>query len=252
MKKFFALIFVVFPLIAFGQGTPDITLRFPYTDVAKGQSVTVTWIEADSDTTEYTVKLAGPLLTPARTVGTIDTTTAENITLTIPNDVPAGSGYVIQFVSSNGTAYPSTTFSITGVTNTQIQQPVVAEQPNMPQTQPTTTSPQTTSLIQEIKRIQDEITKKAVPVNQVTISASCITLSSDIGYGAKDTNQKVSVATLQSFLYEKGYLPVKPTGFFGTKTVLAIAKFQKDQSIRLTGMAGPITRGRIQQMTCSQ
>lgn len=253
MKKLFAFALLLFPLLTFGQGTPIITLHFPYTTLAKGQSGIVTWDSVDSDSTEYSVKLAGGSLSSPRAIGTVDTDTVENFTITIPADTPTGSGYLLQFISSNGTIYPSQTFSITGPSSTTQTETVPAQ--NSVQTQLTGTSTATTtamsSLIQELKRMQDEVAKKAATTDQISTTTSCILISSNIGYGAKDTTQKGVVSLVQNFLYEKGYLLTKPTGFVGPKTVSAIIKFQKEKGIRVTGVLGPITRAKIQKITCA-
>lgn len=50
------------------------------------------------------------------------------------------------------------------------------------------------------------------------------------------------VTELQEALYEKGYLKVKPTGYFGRNTQNAVMEFQKDNKLAVDGKAGPLTR----------
>lgn len=59
------------------------------------------------------------------------------------------------------------------------------------------------------------------------------------------------VLTLQNFLFEKGYLKVKPNGFYGPSTFNSVRLFQKDQGLEQTGNAGPLTRSVIKRVTCT-
>ncbi|KRQ87181.1 putative endopeptidase p60 precursor [Caloramator mitchellensis] len=45
------------------------------------------------------------------------------------------------------------------------------------------------------------------------------------------------VSELQTYLYALGYLPVSPTGYFGTLTFDAVSRFQKDNGMTVTGRA---------------
>ena len=49
------------------------------------------------------------------------------------------------------------------------------------------------------------------------------------------------VMELQETLYEKGYLKVKPTGYYGTDTQSAVIAYQKEHKLRVDGKAGPET-----------
>ena len=58
----------------------------------------------------------------------------------------------------------------------------------------------------------------------------------------------VEVTHLQNVLYSKGYLDqTNVTGYFGTKTMRALKKFQKDNNLAQTGTLGPKTRILINQ-----
>ncbi|MDP2892683.1 MAG: peptidoglycan-binding protein [Bacillota bacterium] len=49
------------------------------------------------------------------------------------------------------------------------------------------------------------------------------------------------VLQLQKALFEKGFLKIKPTGYFGTDTQKAVYNFQKSEAITADGKAGPVT-----------
>lgn len=55
-------------------------------------------------------------------------------------------------------------------------------------------------------------------------------------------DENAYVTELQEALYDKGYLKVKPTGYFGTNTQKAVLDFQKDNGLVEDGKAGPATR----------
>lgn len=53
------------------------------------------------------------------------------------------------------------------------------------------------------------------------------------------------VRGLQEFLYEKKYLSVEPTGYYGSLTTGAVNKWQASEGITPVGAFGPISRDRI-------
>jgi hypothetical protein len=53
------------------------------------------------------------------------------------------------------------------------------------------------------------------------------------------------VTTLQEALRAKGFFQEESTGYFGTLTEAAVRAFQKAKGIEVTGIAGPITKGKI-------
>lgn len=79
----------------------------------------------------------------------------------------------------------------------------------------------------------------------------CYYLANDVHYGQRDKTTNGSVVNLQAFLHAKGYLAVEPTGFFGPMTLKAVKQFQKENGIQQTGKAGPLTRGRMKEITCT-
>lgn len=57
-------------------------------------------------------------------------------------------------------------------------------------------------------------------------SESCFSLQNNLSYRSRDTQENEDVTKLQTFLYDNGYLKVKPTGFFGVNTRNAVKNFQ--------------------------
>ena len=76
---------------------------------------------------------------------------------------------------------------------------------------------------------------------------TCTSLVRSLSKGSENSE----VLTLQQFLADGGYLVVKPNGYFGENTKKAVIAFQRKQKISGTGFVGPITRGKIQEISCS-
>ncbi len=58
----------------------------------------------------------------------------------------------------------------------------------------------------------------------------------------KKGDEDAYVLELQKALYDKGYLKVNPTGYFGNNTYIAVEDFQRDNGLDVDGIAGPETR----------
>lgn len=58
----------------------------------------------------------------------------------------------------------------------------------------------------------------------------------------QNSTQSAEVLKLQQFLFDRGYLKVKPTGAFLGLTFSAVQAFQKDNGIETTGFFGPLSR----------
>ncbi len=72
-----------------------------------------------------------------------------------------------------------------------------------------------------------------------TTSTTSTTSSKDVlQYG--DNNKYVT--ELQQALYNKGFLKIKPTGYYGTSTKAAVISYQKSVGLTADGKAGPATR----------
>jgi hypothetical protein len=82
--------------------------------------------------------------------------------------------------------------------------------------------------------------------------SGCVILTSDFGPKATDKSTQGQVTILQTFLQERGYLKVKPTGYFGSLTMKAVQDFQRNNNVDpISGYVGPLTRAAIQKLTCS-
>jgi len=227
-----------------------ITLNFPYTTIAKGQTISMTWTEQDSDATAYTVHLLGGSLGQnKRTIGLLDTDTVDSFSWAVPSDLEIGSGYQIQFVGAGTAGDTTNLFSITGP-STQTQT-----------TQSTTTPPTTTMLsntdLQKNTPAQTTVVQKTIAPSTATITSSmssivstCVAITKDLSFRSKDTATSKSVYQLQRFLETNGYLRIKPTGYYGLFTKEATKAFQNEYFINPTGKTGPITRAKIRALTC--
>lgn len=80
--------------------------------------------------------------------------------------------------------------------------------------------------------------------------SNCIAVYSDLFLGNYDINGSGEVTVLQTYLYQNGYMSHVPTGYYGGLTWAAVAKFQRANGISGTGYTGPLTRARLQQLTC--
>ncbi len=54
-----------------------------------------------------------------------------------------------------------------------------------------------------------------------------------------------AVSSVQQELSERGYFNHSVTGYYGTITQAAVIEFQKDNNIRVDGIVGPETRGKL-------
>ena len=54
-----------------------------------------------------------------------------------------------------------------------------------------------------------------------------------------------AVMNLQNILYEMGYLPVNPTGYFGPVTTQAVQRYQQANGISATGFVGEVTQASL-------
>lgn len=87
-------------------------------------------------------------------------------------------------------------------------------------------------------------------IDPTGMSSSCIVLNNNMNYRTRDISTNNEVSMLQDFLNSEGYLSVEPTGYFGLQTVAAAKKFQSASGFSPTGYVGPLTRGKIKEMTC--
>ena len=76
---------------------------------------------------------------------------------------------------------------------------------------------------------------------------SCLNLNTFLGLGSRGND----VTLLQKFLINQGFLKTEASGYFGQATYGALKAFQSANAIDLTGSAGPITRSRINKLSCT-
>lgn len=76
------------------------------------------------------------------------------------------------------------------------------------------------------------------------------TLNINMRYRMRDSQTNNEVSALQDFLNAEGYLASEPTGFFGLATLSAVKKFQSASGYSPTGYVGPLTRAKVNSMSC--
>ncbi len=76
---------------------------------------------------------------------------------------------------------------------------------------------------------------------------SCNIFLNNIKIGSRNED----VRLLQQKLFDKGYLKVNPTGYFGSMTLNAVKKYQKDNGVNNTGFVGEKTRGILRNHFCN-
>jgi peptidoglycan hydrolase-like protein with peptidoglycan-binding domain len=84
-------------------------------------------------------------------------------------------------------------------------------------------------------------------VSTEVYAGSCTVLTKTLSKGSENSE----VLTLQQFLFDSGYLIVKPNGYFGQNTKVAVMAFQKKYNINQTGSVGQLTRAKIKEISCS-
>jgi peptidoglycan hydrolase-like protein with peptidoglycan-binding domain len=91
------------------------------------------------------------------------------------------------------------------------------------------------------------ITTSFVSIITSVSALTCTTVTKPLSKGSENRE----VLALQQFLAESGYLLVKPNGYFGENTRKSLIAFQRKQKLAGTGAVGPLTRGKIQEISCS-
>lgn len=77
---------------------------------------------------------------------------------------------------------------------------------------------------------------------------SCISVTQTLRLGSRQPASEIT--KIQKYLVDNKYLDTTPTGYFGKLTENAIKKFQKDNGIQTTGIIGPLTRAKLQELVC--
>ncbi len=70
----------------------------------------------------------------------------------------------------------------------------------------------------------------------------CGFISRSLSLGAEGDD----VSQLQNFLHSEGFLTVPPTGYYGSLTANAVARWQEREGVSALGVFGPLSRARIQ------
>jgi len=81
-------------------------------------------------------------------------------------------------------------------------------------------------------------------------SSTCVTIKNNLRFRMTDAQTGGDVSDLQDFLQANGYLKVSPSGYMGLLTVKGVRAFQSDNGISPTGYVGPLTRAKIQTVSC--
>jgi peptidoglycan hydrolase-like protein with peptidoglycan-binding domain len=90
----------------------------------------------------------------------------------------------------------------------------------------------------------------AQSVNPSICVSSYAPITTNLYIGESDYQTGSQVTSLQSYLYNNGYMTHTPTGYFGGLTWQGVVNFQRAYGISATGFVGPITRGELQTVMC--
>lgn len=77
-------------------------------------------------------------------------------------------------------------------------------------------------------------------------AGTCLDLQVNLSRGSESDD----VLSVQNFLAEKGFLKVKPNGYFGPGTFAAVRLYQKSVGLSSSGAVFPLTRASIKKETC--
>ncbi len=86
---------------------------------------------------------------------------------------------------------------------------------------------------------------------QGTTANACVDLTLNLRYKDTDAKTDGQVSQLQDYLISQGYMGGVPTGYFGVLTFAAAKKIQRAYGFAQTGYVGPLTRGKIKELSCS-
>ncbi len=80
----------------------------------------------------------------------------------------------------------------------------------------------------------------------------CVLLKNNMTVGMNDSNTGREVSALQSYLYDRGFLNIPPTGTYDQYTTLAVKRFQYLNQIEVSGIVKADTREILKELTCTQ
>ncbi|MCF7843913.1 FG-GAP-like repeat-containing protein [Candidatus Gracilibacteria bacterium] len=85
----------------------------------------------------------------------------------------------------------------------------------------------------------------------VSTERVCVNFRNRMYVGRTDAVTNGEVSLLQYYLKQLGYFNTKETGYFGEITDIALKNFQRDHNLIVTGIAGKITRDKLNENTCN-
>jgi len=105
---------------------------------------------------------------------------------------------------------------------------------------------QLATLLQQITQLQSQNSASTSAGSAISSPAMvhyrvCDILNRNLSVGSQGDD----VSSLQEFLQGQGYLSVQPTGYFGSLTSQAVAKWQASQGVSAVGSFGPLSRGHL-------
>ncbi len=80
----------------------------------------------------------------------------------------------------------------------------------------------------------------------------CVSLSSDLVYGSRDSQTKGDVSALQAYLTDRGFLETGATGFYGRSTEMAVRRFEYRNQIEVNGIVRRDFRDILKELTCQK
>jgi hypothetical protein len=86
---------------------------------------------------------------------------------------------------------------------------------------------------------------------QTQIASACVSLTNYLQSGSTDNATNGDVSKLQTYLKAQGfYTYPEITGYYGPTTMEAVKSFQTRYGIEAAGTVGPMTRAKIQELSC--
>lgn len=82
-------------------------------------------------------------------------------------------------------------------------------------------------------------------------AATCLNIGQNLKVGDYDLGGPADVTALQTYLFQSGFMNHAPTGYFGSLTRSAVIQFQGSYGILQSGFVGPLTRAKLQNVTCT-
>ena len=81
---------------------------------------------------------------------------------------------------------------------------------------------------------------------------SCVNLTNNLRFRARDTQVNGEVSDLQDFLIDEGYMKGVSTGYFGKATIKSVKSFQSANNLISSGIIGNVTRAKIKEVSCGR